>query len=172
MCKLLFISAVSCVGKTTICDYIKNNNLLENYSIYDIDDLENINMYTSDLYNIFYENAIKKATKKSNGKNIIIGSCINPNDIEKIAIPKEIELIEMILITCSDIELEKRLKQRDASRNCGSDEYIKAQINYQKYLLKYLSLYNLHLDNSNCSIESISNQIVNYIKEKMVGDKK
>ena len=129
--KLIFISAVSGVGKTTICDYIKNNNLLEDYVVFDIDDLENVNNYDNDTYNIFYENAIKKTVVLSNDKNIIIGSCINPTDIEKINIPECIKLVEMILITCSSNELEKRLKARVRNRNCSSDEFIKEQIDYK-----------------------------------------
>lgn len=164
MKKIIFLSAVSGVGKTTTCDYIKNNNLLEDYAIFDIDDLENVNDYNNDTYNIFYENAIKKAIVKSGDKNIIIGSCINPTDIEKINAPKEIESMEMILITCSKEELEKRLKKRDESRNCSSDEFIKGQIDYQNYMLNHLDLYKLHLDNTISSVEAISNQVVDYIK--------
>ena len=46
MKKLVFISAVSGVGKSTACEYINKNNLLVDYAIFDIDDLENINNYT------------------------------------------------------------------------------------------------------------------------------
>ena len=67
--RLIFISAVSGVGKTTTCDYIKNNHLLEDYDVFDIDDLENVNNYDNDTYNIFYENAIKKAVDKASNKN-------------------------------------------------------------------------------------------------------
>lgn len=164
MKKVLFISAVSGVGKSTTCNYIKDNNLLEDYDIFDIDELENIVNYDNNTYNLFYENAIKKAIEKSNNKNIIIGSCINPTDIEKIQIPKDVESIEMILITCSNEELEKRLKTRDKSRNCGSNEFIKSQIDYQNYMLNYLNLYKLHIDNSSISVEDVSNIVVNYIK--------
>ena len=163
--RLVFTSAVSGVGKTTTCDYIKNNNLLENYDVFDIDDLENVNDYNSDTYNIFYENAIKKAIDKANNKNIIIGSCINPTDVEKINIPKSIKSVEMILITCSSSELEKRLRARDKNRNCSSDEFIKEQINYQNYMLKFLKLYKLHLDNTNNSVQDIANKIINYLKD-------
>lgn len=164
MKKIIFISAVSGVGKTTTCDYITNNNLLENYIAFDIDDLENINQYDNDTYNIFYENAIKKAIIESGDKNIIIGSCINPTDIKKINVPKEVESLNMILITCSTEKLEHRLKMRDESRNCSSDEYIKEQINYQKYMLEHLDLYQLHLDNTSSNVEDIANEIVSYIK--------
>ncbi len=161
---LTFISAVSGVGKSTTCDYIKDNNLLDDYTVFDIDDLENVNEYSSSTYNLFYENAIKNAILKSNNKNIIIGSCINPTDIEKINIPKKIEKVDMILITCSNEEIEKRLKARDKSRNCSSDEFIKEQIDYQNYMIDHLNMYQLHIDNSNCSVERVANQIVNYIK--------
>lgn len=161
---LIFISAVSGVGKSVTCDYIKNNNLLDDYVIFDIDELENVNNYSNDNYNSFYENAIKNAISKSNNKNIIIGSCINPTDIEKLNIPKEIDNIEMILITCSEEQLINRLKSRDESRNCSGDEFITTQINYQNYMLNHLNMYQLHIDNSNRSIESIAKQIIDYVK--------
>jgi len=161
--KLVFLSAVCGVGKSTACDYIKNNNLLDEYAIFDIDDLENINDYNNHTYNVFYENAIKNAIVQSNNKNIIIGSCINPNDIQKLNIPKSINSIELILLTCSSDELEKRLRARDESRNCGSDEFIKGQIDYQNYMLNHLNLYKLHLDNTNCEAKDIAKQIVDYL---------
>ncbi len=49
MKKLVFISAVSGVGKSTACEYINKNNLLVDYAILDIDDLENINNYNKEL---------------------------------------------------------------------------------------------------------------------------
>lgn len=163
--KLIFISAVSGVGKSTACEYIKKSNLLNGYAIFDIDDLENINEYNENTYNLFYENAIKKAIILSKGKNIIIGSCINPTDIEKINIPNEIDSYSNILITCSDEELKKRLKARDKSRQCGSNEYIENQINYQNYLLKNIGLYQLHVDNTNDIVENIARKIIDFIKQ-------
>ena len=165
MKKIVFISAVSGVGKSTTCKYIKDNNLLENYVIFDIDELENINEYNRDTYNHFYNNAIKKAIEKSNDKNIIIGSCINPNDINNLNILEEVD-INMILIACSNNELERRLKSRDESRNCSSDEFIKGQVDYQNYMINNLDMYDLHIDNTDNSTEMISSQIVDYIKEK------
>ena len=164
MKKLIFISAVSGVGKSTTCNYIKNNRLLENYIVFDIDELENINEYDKDTYNLFYNNAIKKALEKSNDKNIIIGSCINPTDIDNINTQEEVD-INMILITCSNQELGKRLKARDEKRNCSSDEFIKGQIDYQNYMLNHLYMYQLHVDNSKSSIEDVSKQIIDFIKE-------
>ena len=45
MKKIVFISAVSGVGKSTVCEYIKNNELLKEYEVFDIDDLENVHEY-------------------------------------------------------------------------------------------------------------------------------
>ena len=165
--KIVFISGVSGVGKTTICKYINDNHLLDQYMTIDIDELENINDYHESNYHIFYENAIKKAIDISSEKNIILASCINPTDFYKINILKRIDTCINILITCSREELENRLKQRESSRNCSDDEFIKGQIEYQNYMLKHLDLYHLHLDNTNNSIETISNQIVKYINENL-----
>lgn len=164
--KLIFISAVSGVGKSTACEYITNNNLLEDYAIFDIDDLENINEYNENTYNSFYENAIKKAIILSKDKNIVIGSCINPTDIEKINMPNEIDSYINILITCSNEELKKRLKARDESRQCSSDEYIEGQINYQNYLLRNIGLYQMHVDNTEDVVGNVSRKIVDFIKQR------
>lgn len=165
MKKIIFISAVCGVGKSTTCDYIRNNNLLEGYDIFDIDDLENINNYNENTYNIFYENAIKNAVLKSKSENIIIGSCINPVEIEQVNILGNVESIEMILIYCSNKELKRRLNERDTSRNCGSDEFINGQIEYQNYMLNHLHLFQLQIDNTSIDAEEVSNQIINYIKK-------
>ena len=167
MKKIIFISGVSGVGKSTICEYMKNKSVLKDYAIFDIDDLENINNYNDDSYNVFYENAIKNAITLSEDKNIIIGTCINPTDLEKIIIPKEIESYNNILITCSNEILKRRLKARDKNRQCSSDEFIKGQIDYQNYLLNHIELYQLHIDNTNDVIENLSNKIVDYIKQRM-----
>ena len=129
----------------------------------DIDDLENVHEYNNDTYNLFYENAIKKTVEKSNDKNIILASCINPTDIERINIPKEIQSIHMIAITCSNDELYKRLKNRDSERNCSSDEFINNQIDYQNWILKHINLYQLHIDNTNNDVSDVVESIIEYI---------
>lgn len=165
MSKLIFVTGVSGVGKSSVCEYIRGNKLLENYDIYDIDDLENVNEYNNDTYNLFYENAIVKALKKSQGNDIIMASSINPTDIDRIILPKEIEKICMIIITCSNDELYKRLKKRNPERNCGSDLFISNQINYQKWILEHINLYQLHIDNTDSKIAEIANYIMEYVSK-------
>lgn len=163
MKKIIFISAVCGVGKSTTCEYIKNNNLLENYAIFDVDDLVNCHEYTEGK--LLYEDAIKRAVLKSDNKNIILGSCVNPVEIKQINIPSDIETMKMVLLYCSNEELEKRLKERDASRNCSSDEFINGQIEYQNYMIDHLDLFQLSIDNTNIDVKDVATQIVNYIKE-------
>lgn len=40
MKKIIFISAVCGGGKSTVCDYIKNNNLLEDYEVFNVEFFE------------------------------------------------------------------------------------------------------------------------------------
>lgn len=163
MKKIIFISAVCGVGKSTTCDYIRDNNLLENYAIFDVDDLVNVHEYNQT--SLLYEDTIMRALLKSGNKNIILGSCVNPVEIKQINIPSDIESMIMILLYCSNKELEKRLKARDARRNCSSDEFIKGQIEYQNYMLNHSDLFQLCIDNTNLDIKDVSTKIVNYIKE-------
>ena len=130
--------------------------------------MENINDYDESTYNNFYENAIKKAITLSKDKNIVIGSCINPNDIEKLNMPNEIGSYINILITCSNDELKNRLKARDKNRQCSSDEYIKGQIDYQNYLLKNIGLYQMHVDNTEDVVENVKRKIVDFVKLRMM----
>ena len=161
MKKIIFISSVCGVGKTSTCDYIKSNNLLDNYAIFDADDLLNIHDYNDNI--LFYEDNVKVAVEKSDNKNIVLGSCINPVEIKKIRMPSNVETYKMILIYCSNEELEKRLKLRDKSRNCSSDEFIKGQIEYQNYMLNHKDLFNMCIDNTDISTKETSKKIIDYI---------
>ena len=106
--------------------------------IIDVDDL--VNCHECEQGNLLYEDAIKRAKEKSEDKNIILASCVNPVELKQINIPSELESINMILLYCFKEELIKRLKARDEIRNCSSDEFIKGQVNYQNYMLKHLDL--------------------------------
>ena len=163
MKKIIFISAVCGVGKSTTCEYIKKYKLLENYDIFDVDDLVNVHEYNQP--GLLYEDAIKKAAIKSGDKNIVLASCVNPVEIKQINIPSDIDSKKMILLYCIKEELERRLKARDKSRECSSDEFINGQIEYQKYMLDHIDLFQLSIDNTKLDIKDVATKIVNYIKE-------
>ena len=166
MKKIIFISAVCGVGKSTTIEYMNNNKLLNNYDIFDIDDIINYHEYKNEPPVIFYEAAIRNALVKSKNKNIILGSCVNPVEIKQVKVPDSIDSIEMILLYCSEEELTIRLKERDINRNCSSDEFINGQIEYQKYMIDHSGLFQLKIDNTNINVKDVSKQIVDYIKNR------
>ena len=69
------------------------------------------------------------------------------------------------VITCSDGIIKKRLKSRDKSRKCDSDDYIKRQLDYQRYLLSILEFYQFHIDGSDISVSVIVRKIIDYIQK-------
>lgn len=163
MKKIIFISAVCGVGKSATCDYIKNNSLLNDYAVFDIDDLVNVHEYNQN--NLLYEDAIKKALLNSENKNVILGSCVNPVELKELNLSSDIESIEMVLLYCSNEELKRRLKARDKERNCSSDEFINGQIEYQNYMINHKDLFELCIDNTNSSVEDTAKEIINYISK-------
>lgn len=74
--------------------------------------LKDIGLKSASLSYTYYENAIKKAIILSKDKNIVIGSCINPTDIEKINMPNEIDSYINILITCYNESLKKKIESK------------------------------------------------------------
>jgi broad-specificity NMP kinase len=162
---MFFLSGVCGVGKSTICDYISRINLLDNFTIFDIDDLINIHDYKLNDGKEIYKDAIDIAIKKSDNKDIILGCCMNPNEFKHINHPDNIEY-NFILINCRDDILEKRLKEREAWRKCSDENFILDQKKYQKHLLQYRYLYDLHIDNSVENIETNCLKIIEYINKK------
>lgn len=161
--KIVFISGVCGSGKSSICEHIKENKLLDDYNVFDIDDLENINDYNEDNYNDFYKNSIDKAIAKSKDKDIIIFSCINHNDIFDLNLNV---ITRSILITCSSDELTKRLKNRDKKRNCSDNVFISDQIKYQDWFISNSMYYDYVFDNTNIDVDIISKDICNYVKNE------
>ena len=159
--KIVFISGVAGSGKSTVCNYFKSNNMIPNYVIFDIDDLENVNEYNSDNYISFYDNAIRKAISLASGKDIVLASCINTNDIKSITILNEVA-IKTILLTCSNEELIERLMNRDKERECSNQKFINSQIDYQNWLIANKDSFDYVVDNTNLEVEDVAFEIINH----------
>lgn len=169
MQKILVLLSSACgVGKSTIVEKIEN----EYFNFYEADKL-GINWWdyasteNPDKYN---EDAIKIAAEKENNKHIVFVSCLNPFTLfEKINLPSKIEKTYCISLTCSNEEIIRRLKERDPSRMCSSDEFIKGQIDYNQWFIKNANKFQLHIDNSNLSVNQtieILNRFLNQIINK------
>ena len=157
---IVFVSGVCGSGKSTICEYIRKNKLLKDYNLFDMDELENINDYDENTYNLFYKNCIDKAISKSKNNNIMLFSCINHNDLNDL----KLDGYRIILITCSNEEIIKRLKNRDKKRNCSDDSFINEQIKYQDWFISNSEYYDLIFDNTDISVREISLKIVDEIE--------
>lgn len=159
MKKIIFITGVSGVGKTSIYENIKNSELKNTFSIYDIDNLLNINDYEEDNYNLFYKEAINKAINMSNDKDIVLFSCINHNDVEDLKLDDCTTRI--VLIVCENEELKKRLKNRN--NDCSSDDFINEQIKYQEWFINNLDNYDSNYDNTD-NLDSTIENIIDFIE--------
>lgn len=158
MKRIIFVTGVSGVGKSTIYESIKNSDLKHTYSIFDIDMLENVNDY-KDNYDMFYKDAINKAISESKDKDIILFSCINHNDIVNLKL--EDCVTRIILITCDNEELKKRLKNRN--NDCSNDEFINEQIKYQDWFINNMDYYDADYDNTNNSIDDVCDKIIDFL---------
>ena len=159
MKKIIFVTGVCGVGKTSIYESIKNSEIKDTYSIFDIDELVNINDY-KDNYDLFYKDAVNKAIDMSKDKDIVLFSCINHNDVD--ALKLEDCITRIVLVVCDNEELERRLRERD--NECSEDSFIREQINYQNWFISNLDSYDANYDNTSNSISDIVLKIVDFIE--------
>ncbi len=165
--KILVLVCAACgIGKSTLIDYLRDNNLINGFCAVDTDevglnwwdyaDTDNPDLYTTD--------SIKEAIKMSKENHLIFGSCLNPLTLfEKIDIPSEVKNIYMIALTCSPDEITTRLKARDPERMCSDDAFIQAQINYNDWFLRNANKFQLHIDNSNKTVQEAASEVKTFL---------
>ncbi len=165
MQKILVLLSSACGGgKSTIVEKIKN----EYFNFYEADEVglnwwDYANTENPDKYN---EDAIKLISEREKVKHIVFASCLNPFTLfEKINLPREIEKTYFISLTCSNEEITRRLKERDRSRMCGSDEFIKGQIDYNNWFIKNANKFQLHIDNTDLNVDQTIEIINNFLNE-------
>lgn len=161
--KILVLVCAACgVGKSTLINYLRDNQLIEGFYPVDTDEVglnwwDYANTENPDQYTI---DSIKKAVEISREDNLIFGSCLNPLVLfEKIDIPREVNNIYMFALTCSEEEIVARLKARDPERMCGNEEFIEQQINYNNWFLRNSNKFQLHIDNSSKTVEEVASEL-------------
>lgn len=168
MKKIMVCLCAACgAGKSTLLDYMRDNNMSDDFCFVDTDetglnwwdyaDTENPDRYTED--------SIKHASEMSGDKNLFFGSCMNPQTLfEKITLPDEIGAVFAIALTTSPEEITKRLKARDPERMCGSDEFIAEQISYNAWFLRNANKFQLHIDNRDKSVSQTAEEITSFLR--------
>jgi len=167
MKRLVMLSAACGVGKTTIRDAIEESGLLEDYLCVDTDGL-GINWWDyagTDHESKFTDDCLLAAEKLAGDKNILFVGCVSPIDFYgKINLPPSITSSYLIGMTCSAEEVTKRLKARPAERNCGSDEFIAGQVEYNSWFQRNGSKFQFFIDNTDLTIEETAKRIAEFIR--------
>ena len=97
--------------------------------------------------------------------NLIFVTCMNPYDFYgKVQIPSEITSTFFIGMTCSDLEITRRLKARPPERMCGSDEFIAGQIHYNDWFKKNAGKFQFYIDNTDLTIDETVEEIVKFVQ--------
>lgn len=164
---IVYLCAACGVGKSTLLDYMRDNNMSDSFCFVDTDETglnwwDYANTENPDRYT---EDSIKRASKMSGDKNLFFGSCMNPQTLfEKITLPDGIGAVFAIALTTSPEEITKRLKARDPERMCGSDEFIAEQISYNAWFLRNANKFQLHIDNRDKSVSQTAEEITSFLR--------
>ena len=136
MKNVIVLCAACGIGKSTMKDFIEENNMLPDHVCLDTDDV-GLNWWDyagTDHENKYQSDCFAKAVELSGNKDLFFVTCMNPliyyRDVD--AVPG-VTATYFIGLVCSDEQVTTRLKARPAERNCGSDEFIKGQIDYNNW---------------------------------------
>lgn len=77
----------------------------------------------------------------------------------------EVTSTYFIGLVCSDEQVAARLKARPEERQCGSDEFIKSQIDYNNWFKRNAGKFQLFIDNTNQSFEKTAKLICDFVKK-------
>lgn len=101
------------------------------------------------------------------GKPVLLSQCGTPSDFEASPLRQNFSNIYYLALICDDEVLRKRLIERPASRDCGSDKYIKEHQIYNDWLKENTSTTSPPMDlidNTSMSIEETASKIIKWIK--------
>ncbi len=166
MSNLIVLCSTCGVGKSTICEYLNEQNLLKDCACIDTDEV-GINWWDyagTENESKFSDDCIKEAVRMADGKNVLFVTCMNPYDFYgKVNIPSEISATYFIAMTCSDEEVAKRLKARPEERMCGSDEFIQGQIQYNQWFRNNHNKFQFYIDNTELTVDETAHRIADYV---------
>jgi len=168
MKKVIVLCAACGIGKSTMKNYIEGNNLLPDYVCLDTDNV-GLNWWDyagTDQENKYQSDCFAKAVELSGNKDLFFVTCMNPlnyyRDVE--AVPGVLSTYFIGMAT-SDEEVRSRLLARPVERQCGSEEFIKAQIDYNNWFKKNAGKFQMFIDNTNQSLEETAELICNFVKK-------
>ena len=100
----------------------------------------------------------------SEGRDILYASCTNPLDYFRSAdIPVCVDRTFFIALTCSENEITRRLKARPPEYGCGSDEFIRTQIDYNNWFKRNSGKFQLIVDTSSVTVKEAADIAAEFI---------
>lgn len=165
--RLVVLTAACGVGKTTVKDILNKRGLPGNFICIDTDEV-GINWHDyagTDREDSYSEDCLAAAVRLSGGRDILFASCLNPvTYYGNFHIPEEIDETQFIAMTCSDSEVERRLKARPAERMCGDSEFIMSQISYNNWFRNNRGKFQLFLDNTDMTAGETAEIVSGFLK--------
>lgn len=104
------------------------------------------------------------------GKSVLLSQCGEPSHYEASPLRQNFSKIYYLALICDNEELRKRLKERPASRDCSSDQYIKDHQIYNDWLKENASTTSPPMDlidNTSMSIEDTVSKVIEWLNKKV-----
>lgn len=161
---LILLSAACGVGKTTVKDALNATNRLPDFSCIDTDEVQlnwwdyqgtpRENDYTADCF--------ARALEMAGDRHLLFGTCNDPlSFFTHVTLPQDVT-VGYIGMTCSDVEVRRRLLARPPERMCGEEAFILSQIEYNGWIRAHGALYGLHFDNTELTVEEAAEKVAVY----------
>ena len=164
--KLYVITGTCGAGKSTVLKKLEKRLDPARFICLDTDSVGlNWNDYAGTDHEYKYsDDCLAAAVRLSDGKDIVFASCLNPEDyIGKHTTPTEIDSTYFIVLSAEDTLIEERLKARPVERGFTSDEIIKPHIEYNRWFRKNRSKFNMFIDTTDISVDSVAGRIAGFI---------
>ena len=165
---IFMLSGACGAGKTAIKDELSRRN-----PAFACIDADQIGVNWSDYAKTERENRyrsdnIARAVGISEGRDILYASCTNPLDYFRSAdIPACVDRTFFIALTCSENEITRRLKARPPEYGCGSDEFIRTQIDYNNWFKRNSGKFQLIVDTSSVTVKEAADIAAEFIERNI-----
>ena len=165
MKRLVILSAACGVGKSTVKNALNDLHLLPDFACIDSDEVR-LNWWTykgTPREQDYTADCLARAFELAGDRHLLFGSCNDPiSFFRRVPLPADVT-VTYIAMTCSDAEVRRRLLARPPERMCGEESFILSQIDYNGWIRDHKDLYDLHLDNTDRSVEETARAVADFV---------
>ena len=165
MKRLVILSAACGVGKSTVKNALNDLHLLPDFACIDSDEVR-LNWWTykgTPREQDYTADCLARAFELAGDRHLLFGSCNDPiSFFRRVPLPADVT-VTYIAMTCSDAEVRRRLLARPPERMCEEESFILSQIDYNGWIRDHKDLYDLHLDNTDQSVEETARAVADFV---------